>query len=240
MSPHKSHNIGYKFTKPFLGSLLALAERSPPENEVIFERNYGKILGILDSSLTVYQERGVHTLLQFYNSPLRCFTFVDFQLMPTLEEYSYLMGVRVEHRVSFQINMGVPSSNQLAPTLYLSKSWVEANLESKASHSGFYVEPLLNKAHVAAVQGVWKDFNILLALCVYRIVLFPNVPDFMDINAIRIFMVGNPVPTFLGDVYHSVHSRNHKGRGGVVNYCIPLLYMWFKNHLPCKGAFVAT
>ncbi|XP_058768086.1 uncharacterized protein LOC131641795 [Vicia villosa] len=240
MCQHKNRNIVYKFMKPSVGALLALAEKSPPENEAVIERSYGKILSIMDSPLTVYQERGVHTLLQFYDPPLRCFIFVVFQLMPTLEEYSYLVGVLVKHQTPFYSTMGVLSSDQLAPALYLSKSWAEANFESKVSRSGFSLESLLKRAHVAADKGVWKDFNILLALCIYGIVLFPKIPDFVDINAIPIFMVGDRVPTLLGYVYHFLHSRNYKGTGGVVNCCIPLLYMWFKNHLPCKGAFVAT
>ncbi|XP_050897656.1 uncharacterized protein LOC127104515 [Lathyrus oleraceus] len=61
--------------------------------------------------------------------------------------------------------------------------------------------------------------------------------DFIDMNAIHIFMMRNHVPTLMGDVYHSIHSRNHKKRGGLVWCCAPLLYHWFRSHLPCKGAF---
>lgn len=64
--------------------------------------------------------------------------------------------------------------------------------------------------------------------------------DFVDMNAIRIFMMGNPIPMLLGDVYHSIHSRNHKRKGGLAWCCAPLLYHWFQSHLPCKGAFVDT
>ncbi|XP_058759536.1 uncharacterized protein LOC131632824 [Vicia villosa] len=234
MSPHKSRNVGYKFVKISLGALPALAERSPPANKVDFEKKYGKILDILDSPLTKYQERGIHTLLQFYEPSLRCFTFVDFQLLPTLEEYSYLMGVPVKRQVPFYNTMEVPSSDQLAPALYLSQSWVKANFESKVNRSGFSLECLLKEAHDVADKGAWRGFNALLALCVYGIVLFPNIPKFVDINVIRIFMTGNPFPTLLEDVYHSVHSRNHKGKGGVMNCCIPLLYLWFNSHMPCK------
>ncbi|RDY00993.1 hypothetical protein CR513_15750, partial [Mucuna pruriens] len=31
-------------------------------------------------------------LFQYYDSPMRCFTFKDFQLAPTLEEYERLLG----------------------------------------------------------------------------------------------------------------------------------------------------
>ncbi|XP_058780052.1 uncharacterized protein LOC131653784 [Vicia villosa] len=240
MRQHKNRNVGYKFAKISLGALPTLAERSSSANKGVFEKKYRKILDILDSPLTEYQEGGVHTLLHFYEPSLRCFTFVDFQLLPTLEEYSYLVGVPVERQVPFYNTMEVPSAEGLASALYLSQSWVKANFESKVNRSGFSLKCLLKKAHDAADKEVWREFNAVLALCVYGIVLFPNIPEFVDINAIRIFTTGNPVPTLLGDVYHSVHSRNHKGRGGIVNCCLPLLYMWFNSHMPCKGAFVAT
>ncbi|XP_058726219.1 uncharacterized protein LOC131597545 [Vicia villosa] len=127
--------------------------------------------------------------------------------------------------------MEVPSSDQLASALYLSQSWVKANFESKVNRSGISLECLLKEAHDVADKGAWRGFNALLALCVYWIVLFPNIPKFVDINAIRIFMTGNPV---------HMPSRKHKDIGGVVNCCLPLLYMWFNSHMPCKGAFVAT
>ena len=48
-------------------------------------------------------------------------------------------------------------------------------------------------------------FEAIFALLAYGLFLFPNVDKFVDINAIRIFMIGNPIPTLLGDAYYSVH-----------------------------------
>lgn len=89
-----------------------------------------------------------------------------------------------------------------------------------------------------AKEENWRVCNNVLACSIYGIALFPNVVDFIDMNAIPIFMMGNPVPTLLGDVYHSAHSRNHKKRGGLVWCCAPLLYHWFLSHILCKGAFM--
>lgn len=84
----------------------------------------------------------------------------------------------------------------------------------------------------------WKAFNVVLACCVYRTMLFPNEVKFVDKNDVVIFIQRNLVPTLLGDVYHSLHSRSYQGKGGVVHYYAPLLYHWFRSHPPCQGAFV--
>lgn len=96
---------------------------------------------------------------------------------------------------------------------------------------------LLTSLDALAIEENWKVFNTVLTCSIYGIVLFPNVVDFVDMNAIHISMTVNPIPTLLGDVYHSIHSRNHKKRGGLVWCCAPLVYHWFRSYLHCKGAF---
>jgi hypothetical protein len=73
-------------------------------------------------------------------------------------------------------------------------------------------------------------FEATLALLIYGLVLFPNIDDFFDVNAIQIFLSRNPVPTLLADTYHSIHHRTHKG-DGVIICCAPLLYRWFMSPL---------
>lgn len=70
--------------------------------------------------------------------------------------------------------------------------------------------------------------------------LFPNEVKFVDKNAVSIFIQKNHVPTLLGDVYHFIHFRSYKGNGGVVHYCAPLLYHWFRSNLPYHGTFLDT
>ena len=79
-------------------------------------------------------------------------------------------------------------------------------------------------------------FETILALLIYGLVLFPNMEGVVDVHAIWIFLIGNPVPTLLGDAYHSIHHRTSKGGGEIVCYA-PLLYKWFISHLPKSPAF---
>ena len=67
--------------------------------------------------------------------------------------------------------------------------------------------------------------------------MFPNIDNFVDVNAIRIFLIGNLVPTLSGDMYFSLNLRNSKG-GVTIFCCIPLLYKWFISHLPHTPAFM--
>ncbi|XP_058768986.1 uncharacterized protein LOC131642835 [Vicia villosa] len=73
---------------------------------------------------------------------------------------------------------------------------------------------------------------------IYGLVLFPNIPNFVDLTAICLFMDENPVPTLLADTYYAIHSRY--GAKGAVGGCLPLLYEWFISHLPKSGPFVTT
>ncbi|XP_058768196.1 uncharacterized protein LOC131641915 [Vicia villosa] len=55
-------------------------------------------------------------------------------------------------------------------------------------------------------------------------------------NAIKIFMKGNPVPTLLGNTYYSIHLKNSYGKG-MITCCTPLLYKWYISKLPDTHEF---
>ncbi|XP_050889305.1 uncharacterized protein LOC127094524 [Lathyrus oleraceus] len=237
MDTGRDGHISYKFPEVNMDSLLKMAERFPPGNLEIFKSYYGNIIDYLKTPLSKYQHSALHTLLQFYDPPLRCFTFPDYQLAPTLEEYSCILGIPIKLQVPFHVSMEVPDSEHVVVALYLGKFMVDANLKTKGGLLGFQLSFILTTLDPLAKKENWKVFSTVLACNIYGIVLFPNMVGFVNMNAIRIFMMGNLVPTFLGDIYHSIHSKNHKKRGGLVWCCAPLLYHWFRSHLPCKGAF---
>ena len=62
-------------------------------------------------------------------------------------------------------------------------------------------------------------------------VLFPNTDQLIDVNKVNIFLSHNLVPTLLGDILHSLHTRTLKRRGTLL-CCTPLLARWFISHLP--------
>ena len=90
---------------------------------------------------------------------------------------------------------------------------------------------LFNKDHHFWDTLDLKAFEEVLALLIYRLVLFPNPDQLIDVNTVKVFMSRNLVPTLLEDILHSFHTRTVK-RIGTLMCCTPLLARWFISHLP--------
>ncbi|KAI5434273.1 hypothetical protein KIW84_021222 [Lathyrus oleraceus] len=125
----------------------------------------------------------------------------------------------------------------IAEALHLKKSEIEAHWVKKGGLFGLPSVFLIKEATTFAQAGSVDAFGTIFVLLIYGLTLFPNIDGFVDVNDIRIFLIGNPVPTFLGDMYISLHLRNSKG-GGTIVCCIPLMYKWFFLHLPQTHAFM--
>src|ERR1044072_4841794 len=198
-SNQRRHPV-YKFPTSAPENLLLMANKSPPENVVAFTQDYGRILTWLKSPLTDYQKDGLQALFQFYDRELRCFVFLDYLLMPTLEEYSSILDIPILHQVPFHASVERPTDDQIAKTLHLQKSVVSANVANKGAVKGLHLGFLLREGNAKIVKKDWKSFNAILACCISGMCLFPNEPKFVDMNAISIFIQRNPIPTLLGDV----------------------------------------
>ncbi|XP_058745900.1 uncharacterized protein LOC131618753 [Vicia villosa] len=225
----------YTFHREGMVQLGQLGELVTGHNETVFSDNYGNILSLLYSRV---DEWALSTLLQFYDPDIRCFTFSDYQLAPTLEEYSYLLNIKIQHRVPFVCVPEKPRLDYIANALYLSLGDVHDNWKKNGDTHGFYMSFLVEKAQEFADKGIWEAFNAILAALIYGIVMFPNIHKFVDLAAICLFMDKNPIPTLLADTYYSIHSRH--GKRGAIRGCLPLLYKWFKSHLPASGPFVTS
>jgi len=211
-----------------LGSLVTF-----PED---FRRDHGKLLGLLKVNI---EKGSLETLVQFYDPLYHCFTFPDYQLVPTLEEYSYLIGLPIPDKVPFSGLEPTPKPLTIAEALHLETSVVKANLTSKGGLLGLSTDFLYQQAFAFAEVASNDAFYSILALLIYGLVLFPNIDDFVDINTIQIFLTKNPVPTLLADTYHSIHDRTLVKRGTIL-CCAPLLYQWFISHLPQTHSFKAN
>jgi len=214
----------YKFKESDLVSLRELALKV--KNPTGFHLRHGGLLTILRTNV---EEKLVHTLVQFYDPVFRCFTFPDFQLVPTLEAYSSLLDLPVAKGTPFTSPGSPLTPLVIAKDLYLKTSDVSNNLITKSHIQGFTSRYLLERANL---ESTCQDtLEAILALHIYGLVLFPNLDNFVDMNAIEIFHSKNPVPTMLADTYHAIHDRTLKGRGYIL-CCVPLLYRWFISHLP--------
>ncbi|XP_050904197.1 uncharacterized protein LOC127118095 isoform X2 [Lathyrus oleraceus] len=229
----KRKTCTYSFHRVPLTSLIELSNFVTCGNQKEFVDQYGDLLTLLKM---VVDPVPLQTLLQFYDPELRCFTFQDYQLAPTLEEYSILMNVPIKYQVPF---LDVPKEvdfRVVARALHLSIKEVSDNWKSSGDVVGLPLKYLVRMAKEEAKKGNWGAFNAQLAIMIYGVVLFPSMPNFVDFAAVTIFLGGNPVPTLLADTYYAVHSRH--GKGGAIKYCLPLLLRWFLSLLPTSGPFV--
>ncbi|KAI5389512.1 hypothetical protein KIW84_074974 [Lathyrus oleraceus] len=94
----KRNTCSYSFHREPLTSLIELSSLVTSDHLKGFVDQYGDILTLLKM---VVDPVPLQTLLQFYDPELRCFTFQDYQLAPTLEEYSILLSVPIQHQVPF-------------------------------------------------------------------------------------------------------------------------------------------
>ncbi|KAI5391862.1 hypothetical protein KIW84_076600 [Lathyrus oleraceus] len=208
--PGLKDDVVYSFFDPEISVLKDMITLITPDHVGMFREMYGGILKMV-FRLTDRDRSAIHTLLQFYDPGLRCFVFPDYLLGPLMEDYADILGIQIRNQVPFYATKEEPDIGGISRALYLSPEMVKESLKEKGKLPGFHLSFLEAKAKE---QG------------------------FVDINAIRLFVQRNPIPTLIGDVYYSVHNRNEKRRGGLIRCCTQLLYKWFMGYLPTRGAFV--
>ena len=171
------HIFSYSFFHEDLAPLRGLGAQVVEHSSKIFTQDYGIILSLLN---TTSEPWALLTLIQFYDSKLRCFTFQDYQLLPTLEEYSFILDIKFQNWVPFVDDLEVFDLEAIAKALYLSLNNVKENWKPNGGVFGFSSEFLTIKAKEFASEGNWLAFNVVVAILIYGIVMFPNVTNFVD------------------------------------------------------------
>ncbi|XP_050889493.1 uncharacterized protein LOC127094746 [Lathyrus oleraceus] len=221
----------YTFKSPKLEDLREIG--SLVVNHEDLKVKYGRLLPLLKTKMV---DAVLATLVQFYDPLYQCFSFPDYQLVPILEEFYHMIGLPIPDQAPFSGLEEIPKHQDIAEAAHLRMFEIKANLTTKGGILGLPAKFLIDEARYFASMKSMDAFEAILALLIYGLFLFPNIDDFVDINAIKIFLIGNPVPTLLANVYHSVHLRNsHKG--GMIICCTTLLYKWFISHLPRSTSF---
>ncbi|XP_050914742.1 uncharacterized protein LOC127129634 [Lathyrus oleraceus] len=235
MNPERRNTFKFKYKKLDLASLQKLSAKVTPIRLNNFEQDYGRIMNILNEKMDVMT---AVTIAQFYDPPLRCFTFYDFQLAPTLEEFERIVGRNLKDHNPFpKFDEDIPPK-RITLALGLKVSEVVDNWDVKGALNGFSRKFLEDQAKKMEKEGNWKAFYVVLAMLVYGIVLFPNIVHFVDHLAVRIFLSGNPVPFLLADLHYALHEH-HEKKGGTILYCAQLLHVWFRSHMPEEGPFIS-
>ena len=69
---------------------------------------------ILDLTIAEISTEAIASLAQYYDQPLRCFTFGDFQSVPTVEEFEEILGCPLEGRKPYLFSGFLPSLRKIA------------------------------------------------------------------------------------------------------------------------------
>lgn len=93
MSTDRRSIYSYKFVESQSKDLRRLGTRLILDNKDDLKKRYGNLIGILNIEVNIM---AIHTLVQFNDPPMRCFTIQYYQLAPTIEEYSHIMGVKIK------------------------------------------------------------------------------------------------------------------------------------------------
>ncbi|XP_058733069.1 uncharacterized protein LOC131604656 [Vicia villosa] len=180
---------------------------------------------------TKVDEALLNSMMQFYDPLLHCFTYRDFQLIPTLEEFSHLLDIPIPDQIPYTGEEGGPKLEDIVAALHLPRAEINKVWVNRRDYSGIPVDFLYEKAEIFYKALSMDALESVLTLLLYGQVLFHRCDKVVNRAAIKIFLSKNPVPTLLGDLLHSIHARVSKRQGCVLG-CIPLLHKWFISHLP--------
>jgi len=195
-------------------------------------KTYGKIwdLAMIDVSI-----EAIAALTQYYDQPLRCFMFGDFQLVPTVEEFEEILGCLLGGRKPYLFSGFYPSMARIAKVVKISVQELDRVKQNRNGVVGIPRKHLEEKAKALADRGEWASFIDVLALLVFGVVLFPNVDGLVDLAAIDAFLAyhyskESLVVAILADAYDTFDRRCEKSSARII-YCTPALYVWLVSHL---------
>ncbi|KAH1193380.1 hypothetical protein GmHk_19G054436 [Glycine max] len=188
-----------------LGQLMGQLQRQA------FCKTYGKIW-----DLAMVEVSTEASLAQYYDQPLRCFTFGDFQLSPMVEEFEEILGCPLGGRRPYLFSGFYPSLARISKIVQISAQELDHRRQVENGVVGILRKYLEAKARIFAV-------------------LFPNVYGLVDLAAIDTFLAYHNhkeslVVAMLADLYDTFDRRCEK-RSTRILCCTPALYVWLVSHL---------
>ncbi|KAH1209638.1 hypothetical protein GmHk_15G044112 [Glycine max] len=203
-----------------------------PLQRQAFRKVYGKMLDLITAE--VFTE-GVLSLAQYYDQPLRCFTFGDFQMVPTVEEFEEILGCPLGGRKPYLFSGFLPSLSKIAAMVRDSAREFDRMKQTRNGVVGLPRKYLEGKARDMASQEKWVPFADILALLIFGVVLFLNVDGLVDLAAIDAFLAyhhskQSPVVAILANLFDTFDRRCEKNSARIV-CCLPALCVWLVSHL---------
>ncbi|KAH1212829.1 hypothetical protein GmHk_14G040920 [Glycine max] len=221
-----------KVKSPDTTSIKELGRLMEPLQMRAFRKTYGKILELTIAEVSI---EAIASLTQYYDQPLRCFTFADFQLVPTIEEFEEILGCPLGGRKPYLSSGCLPSLSRIATVVKDSARGLDRIKQTRNGIAGLPQKYLEDKARGMANQGDWVPFMDVLALLIFGVVLFPNVDGLIDLAAIDAFLAyhhskESPVVAVLADLFDTFDRRCEKSSARII-CCLPALCVWLVSHL---------
>ena len=197
-----------------LADLRELGQKLRAVQRTLFRTRYGNLLGLLEVQVQI---PAITALVQYYDYPLRCFTFCDFQLVPTFEEYAQILDMPIDKVIPYQhldqpLSMSTLSAIMRMPARDLEDRFIFED------RKGFPLSFLVDYLHQLSEERDWEVFMDVFALTLFGIMLFPKTERFVDNTAISVFIAyktrsESPVTAILVDTYLALNSCNLKKKG---------------------------
>ena len=130
--------VNFVRVPPQLKELLSRVPEIPS-----FVKRHGQLLSLVTPG---FDEDMMSVLFQFFDPAHHCFTFPNYQLVPTMEEFSQLLGVPVLDQIPFIILKEDLNPEVIASALHLKRSNIISNWETRCGVKGFLARFLFEKA----------------------------------------------------------------------------------------------
>ncbi|KAH1238867.1 hypothetical protein GmHk_08G023449 [Glycine max] len=197
-----------------------------------FRKAYGNIL---DLTIAEISTEAVISLTQYYDQPLRCFTFGDFQLVPIVEEFEEILGCPLGGRKPYLFSGFLPCLSKIVVVVRDSARELDRVKQTRNGIVGLPRKYLEGKARDMANQEEWVPFMDVLALLIFGVVLFPNMDGLVDLAAIDAFLAyhhskESPVVAVLANLFDTFDQRCEKSSTRII-CCLPALCVWLVSHL---------
>ena len=135
----------FRYKSPDVDTLKVLYSRVTFLKDNKFRATFGNIIDLVIEKVD-YGE--ITTLAQYYDVPLRCFTFPDFQIFPTLEDIEILLNRLIKEYNPFpKLKEGLCLS-ELSSVLGINANELVANSGSKGVVKGLTqnsLKPMLGR-----------------------------------------------------------------------------------------------
>ncbi|XP_050895337.1 uncharacterized protein LOC127101956 [Lathyrus oleraceus] len=226
----------FRFKSPDISSLKLPGSKVTTLMDNKFRASFGNIIDLLTEKV----DYGVITIMdQYYDVPLICFTFPDFQISPTLEDLERLLNRSIKEYNPFPKLVEGFCLTELSLALGINSSKLVANWGIKGPIKGLTQKFLEAYAWEMLKEGIPNFFSATLSLFIHGIVLFPNIDKFVNHLAVKVFLTNNSVSFLLVDFYHTFHTR-HEKKGYSFLYCAPLLHLLMRDRIPQHGPFAQS